>query len=172
MKRLVSAVALAVCMAARPSFGADEAARPANEPRAITPPARTEAPAAPASTKQDDIRALMALTGAGRLGAQFVDQMMASFKETYPNVPDSFWKAFVSEIKADKLADKLVPIYDKYLTHDDIRQLIAFYRSPVGAKLIGVLPQITQDSLKVGQEWGREVAEAAAARMEKEGYTK
>lgn len=134
--------------------------------------AESPAPAAPEPSKQDDIRTLMTLTGAGKIGTQLVDQLMASFKQSYPNVPESFWSAFGKEVNADGLVDKLVPVYDRHLTHEDIRQLIAFYRSPIGKKMIEALPQITQDSMKIGQDWGRQVAEQVAARLEKEGLAK
>lgn len=163
MKRIALAAILALTLAPRPSSGA--------EPAAEAPPV-VATNAIPAGTKQDDIRALMELTGAGRMGAQFVDQIVASLKQTYPDVPDRFWQAFAAGINTDKLVEKLVPVYDKHLTHDDVRQVIEFYRSPVGRKMIAVLPQISRDSMKIGEAWGREIAEQAAARIEKEGYAK
>jgi hypothetical protein len=138
-------------------------------PAAPTPAAPAEAVA---PNKEDDIRTLMALTGAGKIGTQFIEQMMASFKETYPDVPASFWTAFAAEINADALIDKLLPVYEKHLTQDDIRQLIAFYRSPIGQKMIAAMPRITRDSMQIGQDWGRQVAEQVLARMEKEGFKK
>jgi hypothetical protein len=168
MKRTLTFACLALSFAGA-AFAADPV--PAAPPTPAPAPAVT-APAPPPPDKQHDIRTLMALTGAGKIGAQFVEQMMASFKETYPDVPASFWTAFVSEINADTLVDKLVPVYEKHLTQDDIRQLIAFYQSPTGKKMIVAMPKITRDSMQIGQDWGRQVAEQVVARMEKEGFKK
>ncbi len=158
MTRTLTVALLTLSLAGAAAFAAD--------------PAPATAPASAATNKLDDIRTLMALTGAGQIGVQFTEQMMASFKDAYPTVPASFWTAFMSEINADALIDKLAPVYEKHLTQDDIRQLIAFYRSPLGRKMIVAMPQITRDSMQIGQDWGRQVAEQVVARMEKEGLKK
>jgi len=59
-----------------------------------------------------------------------------------------------------------IPIYDKHLTHEEIRGLIAFYQTPLGAKLIAKMPAIAQDSMAVGMKWGGEIAQKAMAKME------
>jgi hypothetical protein len=43
------------------------------------------------------------------------------------------------------------------LTHDDIKELI-HHESPTGKKCVAVLPKITQESMVVGEKWGRELA--------------
>jgi hypothetical protein len=63
-----------------------------------------------------------------------------------------------------------VPIYDKYYTETDIDQLIEFYKSPVGKKMIEVQPQLTQESMLAGQTWGRQIAEKVMHRMKEKGY--
>lgn len=39
------------------------------------------------------------------------------------------------------------PIYDKYFTESELRDIIGFYKSSTGKKAISVLPQITVDSM-------------------------
>jgi hypothetical protein len=34
----------------------------------------------------------------------------------------------------------------------------AFYESPAGQKVLATLPAITQESMKIGQAWGEQVA--------------
>ena len=36
----------------------------------------------------------------------------------------------------------LVPIYDKHWTDEDVKGLILFYETPLGQKMITVLPQV------------------------------
>ena len=77
-----------------------------------------------------------------------------------------FWEGFRAEIDTEELIRMTIPIYDKHLTHEEIRGLIAFYQTPLGAKLIEKLPAIAQDSMLVGMKWGEEVAERAMAKLE------
>ncbi|MDP9008237.1 MAG: DUF2059 domain-containing protein [Pseudomonadota bacterium] len=57
----------------------------------------------------------------------------------------------------DHLVDRLAPIYMKFLTKGDVRQLTEFYQSPVGRKLVSLSPQITFESAAVGREWATSI---------------
>ncbi len=132
------------------------------------------APAVAASedkeAKMADIRELVRLTGGGNMGKQFIEQMINSMKSTSPNVPEQFWNDLAAEINVQELEDLNVPIYDKYLSHEDIKGLIAFYQSPLGQRFIGALPQIMQEAYTVGEKWGANVADKVIQRMKEKGY--
>jgi uncharacterized protein len=112
----------------------------------------------PETQKQKDIRKLLKITGSGELGTQVMSQMIGSMKKTMPQVPEKFWGDFMKEVHTDELVDLIVPVYDRNLTHDDVKELIRFYESPTGKKFVSVLPKITQESMVVGEKWGRELA--------------
>ena len=118
------------------------------------------------SAKQADIQKLMNLTGAGNLGMQAMDQMIASMKGAMANVPEKFWTEFRKEINSDELVNQIIPIYDKHLTHAELKELIKFYETPVGKKMIAVMPAITAESMQAGQQWGVEVARRAKAKLD------
>ncbi|HSF23858.1 MAG TPA: DUF2059 domain-containing protein [Blastocatellia bacterium] len=40
------------------------------------------------------------------------------------------------------------PIYDKFFTEAELKDLVAFYKSPTGQKSIGVMPQLMQDATR------------------------
>ena len=71
-----------------------------------------------------------------------------------------FFEKFQSKMKTDDLLDLIVPIYDKYLSKDDIDGLAQFYQTPLGKKLNSVLPQLTVEiqttAMNMGQELGRQ----------------
>jgi uncharacterized protein len=108
--------------------------------------------------KQKDIRKLLKITGSGELGTQVMGQMMTNMKKAMPQVPEKFWGDFMKEVRTDELVDLIVPVYDRNLTHDDIKELIRFYETPTGRKFVSVLPKITQESMAVGEKWGRDLA--------------
>lgn len=70
-----------------------------------------------------------------------------------------FFEKFQSKLKTDDLLDLIVPIYDKYLSKEDIDGLAQFYQTPLGKKLNSVLPQLTVEiqttAMNMGQELGR-----------------
>ena len=76
----------------------------------------------------------------------------------------------MAEVNANELVELVIPIYGKYLTHNDVKQLIRFYKRPVGKKLIEVQPMIMQESMMIGQEWGLKIAEKVVKSLKDKGY--
>ena len=60
------------------------------------------------------------------------------------------------------------PLYDKYYTLDDLKAINAFYASPTGQKVLTSLPQIMQESMKIGQEWGAKIGAQAEEEIKQE----
>lgn len=103
------------------------------------------------------------LTVSGSLeGAhQMVSQMLALVKQQQPGMPEEKLRQ-VEEVLNGKLVDRMVdlyaPIYAKYLTLDDLKQIVAFYQTPVGKKWGEATPKITLEGTKMGQQLGMELA--------------
>ncbi len=51
-------------------------------------------------------------------------------------------------VKVDEIIDRLLPIYDRNFTSDDLRAFIAFYGSPEGRKLINTIPELMKESVQ------------------------
>ncbi|MCP5046996.1 MAG: DUF2059 domain-containing protein [bacterium] len=120
--------------------------------------------------KRADIKRMVELSGAGKLGIQAMNQMVKVFKRSQPSVPDTFWKEFMAEVDPNELVEMVIPSYDKHLTHEEVKQLIAFYQSPIGKKLVSVQPQIMQESMVAGQKWGRELGMKVMKKLKEKGY--
>lgn len=121
-------------------------------------------------TKTDNIKKLLELTGSGKLGVQVGQSMIGSFKNNYPNVPEAFWNDFLKEFNSDVLINMIIPIYDKFYSESDIKELTEFYQSPLGKKMIATMPQIAQESMQVGQAWGKEMGEKVFANLKEKGF--
>jgi len=50
-------------------------------------------------------------------------------------------------VKIDEIIDRLLPIYDRNFSTDDLNALIAFYGSPVGQKLMTTIPILMKESI-------------------------
>src|SRR5205823_2255100 len=88
---------------------------------------------------------------------QTIEQQVAVLRRSRPEVPQKFWDDFTHEAHQEaspaELMRLIAPIYDQHFTHDEIRQMISFYESPLGKKISATLPEIQQESLDVGQQW-------------------
>ncbi|MEO8189576.1 MAG: DUF2059 domain-containing protein [Acidobacteriota bacterium] len=112
-------------------------------------------------SKEEAIRELMAITGASNMGRQVMEQMRPALLQAVPGIPDSFWDEFMADVRMDELTDLVVPIYAKYFTSDELEQLIAFNKTPLGRKVIATMPSLMKESMAAGQAWGRALGERA-----------
>ncbi len=74
-------------------------------------------------------------------------------------IPEAKRAAFLVEFNATMpaLYDKLADIYMKEYTHDEIKEMIKFYESPVGKKITAKSTTIAQQGAKAGEEWGQQL---------------
>ena len=124
------------------------------------------------SSKKDNIKTLLELTGSGQLGQQVFKSMLTSYKQTMPSVPDEFWEALQKEIKPETLVDMIIPIYDKHYTEEEISQLTAFYQTTLGKKVIASTPMIMEESMSAGRVWGEELGQKVYENLKLKGYLK
>lgn len=146
-------------------------------------PARAEELTA---AKRADITRLLEVTGSLNIGKQFAAVvsrgMFDMLRQTNPNFPETAL-AIVEQEAGAVVAERLdgpdgfvalvVPLYHRHYTHAEIRQLLQFYASPLGKKMIAVMPQLLQESMAVGQAWGQslgpEIGQRVEAALRKEG---
>jgi uncharacterized protein len=121
--------------------------------------------ATPATEKS--VKELMVLTGAGDMGVQMMQGMIPALKQMAPQLPESFWTNFAKEVNPNEVVDLIIPIYAKHFTEEEIQEAIKFYKSPAGRKMIQEQPQVMQESMAVGQEWGRKLAEKVMEKAKK-----
>ena len=69
--------------------------------------------------------------------------------------------------------DMTAPLYAEKFTVEEMGQVAAFYRSPVGQKFVREQPEIMQRSMRLGMAWGerlgREAVEEARRELKKRG---
>lgn len=117
--------------------------------------------------KREQIEKMLRLTGMEKLMAQMKTQMIDNFRQKITDVPQDFWTKLEQRMDPKELLEKIIPIYDKYYTVEDLKAVNAFYESPAGQKVLSTLPQVMQESMKAGQEWGEKIGKQIAAEAEK-----
>ena len=58
------------------------------------------------------------------------------------NMPEEL---FAELSRTDNLIDKFIPTYQKYLTEQDVQDLIAFYKTPAGVKLAKIYSKMEEE---------------------------
>jgi len=97
----------------------------------------------------------------------FIEQMISALKKVKPDIDPEAFTIVEEEVKniidevflSDKvLSEMMYPIYGSRFTETELTELIEFYRTPLGKKLIRVLPEITQEGIQAGQMLGQTLA--------------
>ena len=76
-----------------------------------------------------------------------------------PMIADAFAPYYNS------MVDSVATVYANNFTAQELREIEAFYRQPIGQKMLEKMPAISQQSLAVGQEIGRKAAEDLRQRL-------
>ena len=115
-------------------------------------------------TKEADIRRLMDVAGTKDLVSGQMDRMGETIKplmskalppgEYREQLVALFFTKFKSEADLQKLLDLIVPIYDRYLSDEEVKGLINFYQTPLGQKAVHVMPKLMADAAEEGRKWG------------------
>jgi hypothetical protein len=122
------------------------------------------------SAKQKDIRELLDILGVAKGARDVANNILPAYRSMFPKAPDSFWENFESEIKEDEFVELLEPIYDKHLKHEDLRQILGFYRSSVGKRFAQTMPSVRFEAMQAGQIWSQQLVQRLETALKKKGY--
>lgn len=120
-----------------------------------------------------ELKKMIVLSGSDATFKVMIPQMFAMMKQQLPNVPAEFWTETEKEMMktlVDDLVGMLAPIYQKHLTLKDLQEIVKFYESPIGKKMAAAQPAIASDSMKVGQQWGMNIAMKVQEALKAKGY--
>jgi hypothetical protein len=130
-----------------------------------------------------DVKEFMALTGSDSVGQQMANyisgSIIGSLTAQRKDVTEKQVAAAKAEVdsflagKVPELTDRLSGLYKKYYTQEEIKQLIAFYKTPVGTKFAQLTPTIGREGTMLGEQWGQqlgpELGQRMIARLQAEG---
>jgi uncharacterized protein len=130
------------------------------------------------AAKEADIRRLMEVTGAKDLGEQVMNAGIAQFRvsvtESQPDNPrakqfaDAFAVRFEKHFDPRSLTETVIPIYDKHLSTEDLKELLGYYQSPFGQRMLKVLPEVARESQVAGFTLGQKAAQEAMEELKGE----
>ena len=142
--------------ASQPAIAAKpEAAEPVTQPETAVPAAQPEAsavstpaPASAAGVIDEEKKALILkfvdVFGTRQALINNFDSMLAQIEKEKPEEAQKIRQ----RVKVDEIIERLLPIYDRNFTSDDLKSFIAFYGSAEGQKLIGTIPELMKESVQ------------------------
>lgn len=98
-----------------------------------------------------------------KVPAIILKQQLGIIKQAKPDLPAEVEKRFQTIFlvetgkSLDDLLNKVAEAYALLMSEDEINQIVKFYKSPVGTKLIRAKPMMVQESLKIGRAWGENI---------------
>jgi uncharacterized protein len=111
--------------------------------------------------QEKDVLKLMEVSGSAASYDLVFQQLVSQLKMMKPDVPQATWdqvKQDVFDKEIVYLKKDLIPVYQKNFTADEVKQLIAFYTSPLGLKLVDGTAKISKESMQVAQPWAMSLA--------------
>lgn len=124
---------------------------------------------------EDLLRASGSLEAGKRMARQFSAQVDVHLRASRTNLPPHT-AAVVSEETGRAIADALeqpggltdmmIQLYHKYFSDEEIRQMTAFYDSPVGQKSVQVMPVLLPESQNLGRVWGARLVPVILQRVQ------
>jgi uncharacterized protein len=141
---------------------------------AASSPARSQSSSAPQSrdsAKVQLIHQLLETTHAVDLALATSVNAHPAQKAANTRLPTIFWDRFLAEARNRRgdFEAMITDVYDHHLTTDDVRQLITFYQTPLGQKMLAWMPGIMQESTEAGRKWGARIGASVASQLVSEG---
>jgi len=117
--------------------------------------------------KRADIRSLMEVVGArgemrqttARQTEEFRDNLVSALPEQQrAQVVTTLVTDYQKKFHADTVSERIVTIYDKHFTDDEVKGLLQFYSSPLGRKFAVEMPKIAAEAQAANREEGTRTA--------------
>lgn len=141
-------------------------------PVAAQSPAQGPSPAAILLAKQ-----IVEIKGARQLFTPLVRGVVEKVKDQFMQT-NFMWAKDLNEVAAnleqqyaprvDELIDMSARIYASHFTESELKQLLAFYQSPVGRKAVVEEPKALDESVASGGQWGDNLADEVVVKMRDE----
>jgi len=129
-------------------------------------------------------RELVAVKGAAAMFNPLVPGVIESAKNSFlPTNPQlakpldeealALRKEFAA--KSAEVVDEVAKVYAVHFSEQELKDIVAFYKTPVGKKLIAEEPRVLEDGMKAAQSWATTFSDVVVERfrteMKKKGYT-
>jgi len=120
--------------------------------------------------KANEIKLLLKVSGTTDFAYVIIDDVMSNYKKMISGVPDDYWTKLKQQIDISSFTSKIVAVYDKRFSLEEIRVLVTFFQSPVGTKWAISLKDMNDEVMIQADIFGKFVYESLNKQLEKDGY--
>jgi hypothetical protein len=145
---------------------------------AALPAAAQQAAAPPPSPAQVQLaRELIESNGSLRaldaIVPNYLEQARRMFAQTNPDLTGPLGEVTAGlqkefEAKRGEVVDGIAKAYASRFTEAELKELVAFYKTPTGKKFVLTLPAVLQESFERMQAWSAKLSEEMIARIRAE----
>ncbi|PIQ95338.1 MAG: hypothetical protein COV67_15500 [Nitrospinae bacterium CG11_big_fil_rev_8_21_14_0_20_56_8] len=115
--------------------------------------------------KERDIKRLLKVSGLVEQLTVMKDGMLGSMSSMvgmgYQEIPDQFWEEYYQLIDSndmERLLDRVVPVYDRNMSHEVIKKLIEMFENPFWEEWKTKMPSISREAGAAFSQWGQEIS--------------
>jgi len=120
-----------------------------------------------AQSKQQDIRKLMEIITPNSMA----DIMQPIFQQYGINAPRSLYVAFFGKNNImSEYYNIVIPLYDKYFTQNDINEMLKFYQTPTGKKMLETQGPMMSEAMPLIAAWSQRITPLLMEELSKAGY--
>ena len=122
-----------------------------------------------AQPTEQQVHQLMYAIGLGKSLSQMNTQVAISMKQSLPCVSSNYWQDYIDDNSSKDFVTRLVPIYQKHFTADEVDGMVKFYSSPLGQKVLTEMPLALAEANQAGQQWSHDHTQQMIAKLEQAG---
>jgi len=96
---------------------------------------------------------LKTMPGFDKLPPEKRERAVLAARDMSQRVVKRMFEAMSKQVNFTELIDAVyIPVYNKYYSEEDLKGLIAFYKTPAGVKFVKVMPEVQAEAARLSQE--------------------
>ncbi len=123
-----------------------------------------------AESKNEKLSALLEITGAFELAEQMSDALMQQLSPLFPAEAQPVLKEISKSLNFDELKGTIIELNAKHYTEAEVQAMLDFYSSAEGRSIIKKMPLVMQESMQLGNIYGRLQAKKIIEQMKTQGF--
>lgn len=121
------------------------------------------------SEKASLIKEMINMMDSEKMDMQFARQMAIVIRDSYQStdkttppatldmIENEAYIAYLEAIKSDHYTQGMYSIFDRHYSLEDLKEMVAFYKTPLGQKWLKTMPLVAEDSAKFSVEWNAKI---------------
>ena len=129
--------------------------------------------------KEETVRELLEIVGVEKLSEGYSDQLSQAIilwlKKHNPvmsegmanTIKDTVLEVLEEETQSGSFYRLIYPLYAEKFTQDELNEILAFYKTPVGQKVAKEMPELNREAFIKRKEWSASLGAVIKERLQK-----